>query len=227
MTDLLGRGLRYLIDRDHDSGEGDAVTELGYDATQPCAAGISVKYGNLFDEKNTGELGPYLSTSDTAREYREGQIDPRGPGWRRNLDDQIQRAVRQQFRVLELDNRDAYRVADVLRAYDMAARAGLRVIVKNPCSSDHDETCEKLVSHPAACGLVTERDCGSPDEVDALRRRAGCPGLPAWFVSFGRDGLEWARGVAPRAGQLGMSVSWSRVGEYGSSERITDGRPTR
>src|SRR5262249_34531954 len=78
---LAGKALHYLIGADS-AGEGraDQVTEVPYGA-KPAKRGISIAYCNLFDEHNTGRYGPYLHTSDTARDYNEGQIDPRGPGW--------------------------------------------------------------------------------------------------------------------------------------------------
>jgi hypothetical protein len=71
---LAGRPLRYLIGRaaPSDGLDGD-VTEVGYDVTTPAKRGISIAYCNLFDEKNTGNYGPYLHTSDTAAQYSEGR----------------------------------------------------------------------------------------------------------------------------------------------------------
>jgi hypothetical protein len=93
---LEGKPLRYLIGIDFSgrSDEGE-ITEVSYNTTKPRARGISVQYCNLFDEENTGRYGPYLHTSDTAAQYGEGQIDPRGPGWMRNLQDQFERATMQ------------------------------------------------------------------------------------------------------------------------------------
>ena len=78
---LEGKPLRYLIGTDGTaSGRDDEVTVVSYSRTQPAKRGISVAYCNLFDELNTGRYGPYLHASDTAAQYNEGQIDPRGPG---------------------------------------------------------------------------------------------------------------------------------------------------
>ena len=87
----------------------------------PTKRGIAIAYCNLFDEENTGKYGPYLHTSDTAEQYGEGQIDPKGPGWEKNLRQQFQRRKRQGFSYIELDNPDAYSVEDVLGAIDLAA----------------------------------------------------------------------------------------------------------
>ena len=99
---------------------------------QPARHGVSIAYCNLFDEHNTGHYGPYLHSSDTAAEYNEGQIDPRGPGWEKNLREQFERRRNQGFEYIELDNPDAYSIKDVIGAIDLAASYGLKVIAKNP-----------------------------------------------------------------------------------------------
>jgi hypothetical protein len=85
---LEGKPLRYLIGTDTSGlGREGEITEVSYRTIKPTARGISVKYCNLFDEENTGRYGPYLHASDTAAQYNEGQIDPAGAGWTRNLQD--------------------------------------------------------------------------------------------------------------------------------------------
>jgi hypothetical protein len=121
--------LRYLIGRATPSDGADGeITEVGYDVTTPAKRGRSIKYANLFDEKNTGRYGPYLHRSDTAAQYNEGQIDPRGVGWGKNLHEQLTRAKAQGFEYVELDNPDAYCVADVVGAVEMAGTYQLKVI---------------------------------------------------------------------------------------------------
>src|SRR6476659_5255542 len=95
---LEGKPLRNLIGIDFSgrSDEGE-ITEVSYNTTKPTACGISVQYCNLFDEENTGRYGPYLHTSDTAAQYGEGQIDPHGPGWEKNLREQFERRSKQGF----------------------------------------------------------------------------------------------------------------------------------
>ena len=130
---LDGKPLRYLIGTDASGpGRDDAVTEVSYDTTQPAKRGISIAYCNLFDEHNSGRYGPYLHSSDTAAEYHEGQIDPSGPGWEKNLREQFERRRKQGFEYVELDNPDAYSIKDVIGAIDLAASYGLKVIAKNP-----------------------------------------------------------------------------------------------
>ena len=199
--ELEGLPLRYLIDTDtYGSGRDGEIVEVSYDATGKPAKGISVKYCNLFDEKDTGAYGPYLKTSDTAAEYHEGQIDPKGVGWTKNLTEQFARAVAQGFQYVELDNPDAYSVVDVLAAVSLAQRYGLKVIAKNPLLMPGDST--PYVAHPAVAGAIVERGAGSPADMDALRKKAGKTSLPVWFVAFG-EGRAWAGNTANQAKQFG------------------------
>src|SRR5262249_42052403 len=154
--------------------------------TEKPRRGIAIKYVNLFDEKNTGAYGPYLTTSDTAAQYNEGQIDPRGAGWLKNLREQFARAKAQGFEYVELDNPDAYSVPGGVPAADEAARWGLRVIAKNPMLMEGDPL--PYVAIPDVHGIIVERGAGAPREMEAMRKAAGKPNLPVWFVFFGKDG---------------------------------------
>ncbi len=102
---LAGKKLRYKIGTDNPGrGNADEIVEVGYDWEKPVAGAPSIAYCNLFNEKfseqsrkERAEYGPYLKTSDTAEDYGEGQIDPRGQGWRRNLTEQFERRKKQGF----------------------------------------------------------------------------------------------------------------------------------
>ncbi len=218
---LAGKPLRYLIGIDA-PGEGSAgeIVEVGYDVTRPPRNAMAIKYCNLFDEHNTGRYGPYRYTSDTAAQYGEGEIDPHGPGWERNLREQFGRAHSQGFRFVELDNPDAYSVADVVGAVELAASYGLSVIAKNPLLLDDDPLA--YVAHRAVVGAIVEQGAGTPAEVDDLRRRAGKPDLPVWFVAFGGSaGRAWAMKIAREAEPFrNMGVTFSPGSEYGSSVDI-------
>ena len=75
LNPLAGLPLDYLIGAGNQKSRAGRIVEVGYDADiKP--NGLAIAYCNLFDEKNTGELGPYLHNSDTAEQYNEGQIDP-------------------------------------------------------------------------------------------------------------------------------------------------------
>jgi hypothetical protein len=210
---LSGKPLRYLIGAPSaEPGRDDAVTVVPYDG-KPVKHGVSIGYCNLFDETNSGAYGPYLQASDTAAHYNEGQIDPLGPGWTKNLREQFQRRRKQGFEYIELDNADAYTIKDVIGAIELASSYGLRVIAKNPGLLDDAMS---YVAHPNVYGIIVERGAGSPDEMDALRRKAGKPDIPVWFVAFGA-GRAWAHSTADVARNYrSMGVTYSSVGEYGN-----------
>ena len=211
---LTGKRLRYLIGATSAGpGRDDAVTVVPYDATKPVKRGVSIGYCNLFDETNSGAYGPYLQPSDTAAQYNEGQIDPLGPGWTKNLHEQFHRRRKQGFEYVELDNADAYAIKDVIGAIELASSYGLKVIAKNPGLLG-DAT--SYVAHPNVYGIIVEHGAGSPDEMDALRRKAGKPEIPVWFFAFGA-GREWAVSTANAAKNYrGMGVTYSSAGEYGN-----------
>jgi hypothetical protein len=213
---LSGKALRYLIGASsHGLGRDDEVTEVSYNATKPVKNGISIAYCNLFDETNSGRYGPYLHSSDTASQYNEGQIDPRGPGWAKNLREQFERRRKQGFEYIELDNPDAYSLKDVIGAIELAAAYGLKVIAKNPKLVEGGAV--TYVAHPNVYGIIVERGAGGPDEMDTLRRKAGKPNVPVWFVAFG-SGRTWASNVASAAKRYrGMGVTYSSAGEYGNA----------
>lgn len=213
---LAGKQLRYLIGTDSGARIGDDdIVEVSYDTSRPARHGISIAYCNLFDERNTGRYGPYLKSSDTAKEYNEGQIDPHGPGWEKNLREQFALRKQQGFEYIELDNPDAYSVRDVVGAIDLAASYGLKVIAKNPMLLESGAA--TYVAHPNVYGIIVERGAGGAVELEALRRKAGKPHLPTWFVSFG-SGRKWANGVASKAKHYkNMGVTYSSAGEYGNS----------
>ena len=212
---LVGRPLRYLIGTEGSAGARDGdVTVVSYGTSQPAKQGISIAYGNLFDELNTRRYGPYLRTSDTAAQYNEGQIDPRGPGWEKNLREQFERRKKQGFTYIELDNPDAYKIKDVIGAIELAATYGLKVIAKNPGLMEGGAA--SYVAHPNVYGIIVEKGAGGAADMDALRRKAGKPDLPVWFVAFG-SGRGWGNSVASAAKQYrNMGVTYSSAGEYGN-----------
>jgi lysozyme family protein len=216
-NELAGLPLRYLIGASAcGSGRDGEIIEVPYDAAGKPAKGIAIKYCNLFDEKNTGAYGPYLHSSDIASQYHEGQIDPKGAGWVKNLAEQFARAIAQDFHYVELDNADAYALADVLNALDLAKHYGLKVIAKNPLLLGDGVA---YIAHSAVVGAIAERGAGPPNEMDALRKRAGKPTLPVWFVAFG-DGRAWAANTANSVNEMGLvnvGVTYSAAGEYGDS----------
>jgi len=213
---LVNMTLRYLLGASS-PGRGDegVATVVAYDVERPVKHGVSIAYCNLFDETNSGDYGPYLNSSATAEKYNEGQIDPNGPGWEKNLREQFERRRRQGFEYVELDNPDAYAIEDVIGAIELARSYGLKVIAKNPGLMERGALA--YVSHPNVYGMIVEQDAGSPSAMDALRRKAGKPNIPVWFVAFG-SGRKWAEGVATTAKKFpGMGVTYSSAGEYGNA----------
>ena len=213
---LEGKPLRYLIGTEASwPGREDEVTVVSYSTAQPARRGISIAYCNLFDEHNTGRYGPYLNTSDTAKQYNEGQIDPRGPGWEKNLREQFERRRKQGFEYVELDNPDAYSTKDVIGAIELAATYDLKVIAKNPGLMGSGAV--TYVAHPNVHGIIVERGAGNAGDMDRLRRKAGKPTLATWFVAFGA-GRAWAGSVASTAKNYrNMGVTYSSAGEYGNA----------
>ena len=220
---LRGMPMDYLIGNSNpQQGTEGRVTVVAYDINVLPRNGIGVGYCNLFEEEGeTGRYGPYLRDSDTAKEYGEGQIDPTGTGWMRNLSDQFRRRQKSGFKYIELDNPDAYSTADVNGAVSIASEYGLRVLAKNPLLCEPDPT--SYLQHHNVYGAIVERGAGGAIEMDVLRRRANRPYLPVWFVYYGPG----AEGVAKEVARTiehhqykNMGVTISEKGEYGSSKDI-------
>jgi hypothetical protein len=211
---LAGKPLRYLIGGSSGPGHDDEVTMVSYSTNSPVKHGISIAYCNLFDENNSGKYGPYLHNSDTAKQYNEGQVDPKGAGWEKNLREQFERRRKAGFGYIELDNPDAYTIKDVIGAIELAATYDLKVIAKNPGITDDPV---RYVSHPNVYGIIVEKGAGGATDMEKLRRRAGKPDLPVWFVAFG-SGKGWANSVASSAKNYrNMGVTYSSAGEYGNA----------
>jgi hypothetical protein len=211
---LAGKPLRYLIGGSAGQGHDDEVTMVSFSTNSPVKRGISIAYCNLFDETNSGKYGPYLHNSDTAKQYNEGQVDPKGAGWEKNLREQYERRRKAGFEYIELDNPDAYKIKDVIGAIELAATYNLKVIAKNPGITDDPV---RYVSHPNVYGIIVEKGAGGATDMEALRRKAGKPDLPVWFVAFG-SGKGWANSVAGTAKNYrNMGVTYSSAGEYGNA----------
>lgn len=218
---LEGKPLRYLIGAENGgTGNEGEITECPY-ALHKVRLGISVAYGNLFDELNTGNFGPYLRTSDTAVQYNEGQIDPAGDGWDKNLKMQCTRIKAAGFQFMEWDNPDAYDIKDVIYAVDYAQKFGLGVLAKNAGQFDLGDAIQYL-KHENIWGCIVERDCGRPNLYEYLRKEAGKPTLPIWFVFFGNDqkaANEAAESIEENH-YLNMGVTFSPRTEYTTSKDI-------
>ncbi len=156
---LAGKPLRYLIGTGASGpGRDDEVTVVSYGAT----TGETRHQHRLLQSVRRAQhrqIRPLPATSDTAAQYNEGQIDPRGPGWEKNLREQFERRKKQGFEYVELDNPDAYTIKDVIGAIELAASYGLKVIAKNPGLMGSGATA--YVAHPNVYGIIVEKGAGS------------------------------------------------------------------
>ena len=212
--------LRYLIAVDEQlQGVEGEIIEVGYDGPKP-KHGQAVRYCNLFDQTGTGKYGPYLPSTDTAALYDERVVNPLGDGWTKLLVDQCDAARAAGFDTIEFDNPDGYTAAAVLSAVQYAAGRGLKVLAKNPLICDWNSV--GYIQHAAVVGIVVEKDDdATPEHYHTLRRSAGKPELPVYFVAFkahGEDGTAWAVRTAREAAKYSnMFVTMSADGEYTSS----------
>ena len=225
MNPLEGQPLSYLIGPENAPAVSGRVVEVPNDTGTLSHGGPMIAYCNLFDDGYSDQdaatrafYGPYLHTSDTAQEYGEGQIDPKGAGFERNLIDQFTRCKAKGFEYIEIDNPDAYRLKDVLRAINIAYLHGLKVIAKNPGLGCDGDPADTIVSHSNVYGIIVEKGAGSATSMNAMRWKASRLTLPVWFVFFGSG---YARGKAIaneiRAHKLpNMGVTYSSRGEYGN-----------
>ena len=125
---------------------------------------------------------------------------------------------RQGFEYIELDNPDAYEIDDVIGAIDLARSYGLKVIAKNPGLMER--AASKYVAHPNVFGIIVEKGAGNAADMDGLRRKAGKPDIPVWFVAFG-SGRNWANSVAKAASNYrNMGVTYSTEGEYRNAQEV-------
>lgn len=220
--------LRYLIGADADKvvGQAGVITEIPFDATRAPHEGSTVLYGNLLDETfdadtGKGKYGPYMRPSDTAEEWGEGQIDPNGAGWHRNIDDQIAKAKRLGIGVIEWDNPDSYLLPQVLDALHRTLSAGMLALAKNPLLVDGGAV--RYIAHPAVIGAICEAGSGTCDGMQALRHQANKPNMPVWWVGNAGD-RAWClrrRGAIISGDYFEMGVTWCRSkNDYSESADI-------
>ena len=208
--------LRYLIGADNVKAIPGYIVETPY-GEKPPPGGIH--YLNLYDQTdsydpktNTGDYGPYLEPTDTAKEYGEGVVDPNGAGWLKLINDQLAQMAAGD--VVEWDNIDGYPASAVKSAYDRTFARNISIAVKNP----HDAW---LIAHPAAALIIVENGDETAASVNALRHQAGKPNLPIRAVAFddGDRGEAWARNFmldALRLGLVDVGVTFDRAeNEYG------------
>jgi len=218
---LAGMALDYLIGADGpQAGKDGRITETPFEEG-PAARGPSIAYCNLRREDGEPpEFGPYLPHDDIFEQFGEGKPDPAGPGFLRNIVEQLDRCKALGHTLVEQDNPDSYSLPAVMRGVDLARQRGLGVIAKN--AHLLGAGAQTYVAHANVFGIIVEKDCGTPAQMDQLRRAAGKPDLPVWFVSFGggRNAATQTVQAITSSGFANMGVTYSRKGEYGSSEDI-------
>jgi hypothetical protein len=218
---LAGMALDYLLGADGPQrGKAGRITETPF-GEGPAALGRSIAYCNLRREDGEPpEFGPYLPHDDIFAQFGEGRPDPKGQGFLRNIVEQLDHCRGLGHTLVEEDNPDSYPPAAVMRGVELAQQRGLGVIAKNPGLLG--DAAPKYAGHPNVFGIIVEEDCGTPAEMDQLRRMVGKSDLPVWFVSFG-DGRDFAERTAQAiksARVVNMGVTYSREGEYETSEDV-------
>lgn len=229
MNPLAGRSMRYLIGADADKVtiQPESITVLPYDYEKPIRnPDYAAGYCNLFWQKDAPDAAPYLKSTDTAKDYGERVIDPKGAGWEKNLRWQFGRWKKLGAIYVELDNADAYTLQDVIGAIELASTFDLKVFAKNPILMGSGAI--RYLAHPNIFGAIVEKDNDiNATHLDALRRNAGKPDIPVWFVAF-EAGERWAKRQADLINQhdyRNMGVSYSPRGEYSTVEHILRPKP--
>jgi hypothetical protein len=221
---VLNGRLRYLIGMDADRIKplpNGKILEVPYDYDKRMGC---TQYGNLRDEDDTGKFAPYLPADDITEKYNERTPDPKGPGFMKNVNNQIANAVKLGRIRIELDNPDSRGLSldAVMQAHDAAWAAGLRTVAKNPHLVD-DPT--RYILHPSVDLIIIEHGAGGSIMAQVMRVKIGQPLLAVRFVSYddGAGGEAWAEAVArtiKAEGYRNMGVTHSDVGEYKSSRDI-------
>lgn len=215
--------LRYLIGADATEIQPASgyATELPYDFPKYLLDLNSnllrpvIGYVNSLDEEFDQSIfgpkaryGPYVH-GDTASDWDEGQMVGGSPGFMRCLVDQFRRWQKLKTDAIEIDNLDSYLLRQCMKMFDLASEEfGLKLIAKNIVNVEGDHV--QLLAHPAVVGAIVEAGCGTCDQMQDLRKLAGKPDLPIWFVS-NRKERHWADqrvSVLQHNDYKNMSVSW-------------------
>jgi len=204
--ELYGLPLRYLINRDIEDeweAKDDEVIVVGPDHIRKTKRGISVKYCTLYKD------GKALDPGTDQKKYT-----PETSIYYKNLHDQFGITQKYGFKLIVLDNLNdpTFNEFCVRRAVDLAFVYKLGVILKNPQLSFN---ALDLLKHPDVFGMIIDR-AGTPATMDKLRRDAGKPLLPIWYIGSGeREALDNIAIDAVHYHHIG--VSFSSKGEYQNS----------
>ncbi|MEY4747579.1 MAG: hypothetical protein RLZZ416_628 [Candidatus Parcubacteria bacterium] len=210
---LAGKPLSYLIGG---GGGGDTrgrvVETQFFGSKSQCGnADACIGYVNMFTQGQTaGKYGPYLPRTGTGNQYKEDRPDPRGPGFKQNLQGQFTHYKNQNIPYVEMDNQDGYSLEANKEAMDLAQQNGLGVAVKNPGLNG----LMPLAQHPAAVAIICERGgCPNPAGMKDYLNKIGKPNMPVWYVGFG-GGLSDLQNIA---NQINGNQNYSNMGATFSS----------
>lgn len=201
--------LRYRIGADDAPAEEGCTVEAPYGVAPPPGG---IWYCNLYDQTGTGDYGPYLPDTGTSGEYGEKVVDPNGAGWTKLLTNEL--SFVSSGDTVEWDNLDGYPISAVMDAYDRTEAAGIKIVAKNP-GLLRNPAAFLVLSHPAVTGCIVESGAGTPAIMDRLRKDAGKPDLPVWFVFFGTGRQEAEYCAAEARNYQNMGVTYDSAGEYG------------
>lgn len=216
---LAGKPLRYLIGAGNDFYVPElAVCVLPYDYDKLVRSTLAIGYCNLYWQEGAPDCAPYLRGNDTSDEYGERVIDPKGSGFAKNLAWQLERWYQLGVEYIELDNADGYELPAVISAIDLAESHGFKVIAKNP-----GLFYPRSISYVKRChGIISEKGSGTALTLDQIRREAGFPEMPVWFVAWGAEGEAWCEKLKQQVDRhLNMGVTLSpSEDEYTESQDV-------
>ncbi len=198
------------------------VTELG--AVGKGKKGIGMTYVNTYTQKD-GAHGTctecsFTQQTGTAAEYGEKVPAynianfPHGPEWQ-YLARQLKTAKQGGASIIDLDNVDAYSQQVVLKMYDLAGSAGLKVLAKNV----FDPT---LLKHGAVAGGFYEPDGDPVAHVQKIAQAVNATGnknFPVYVIEHEEANAQKAAEAMAKAGLSG-GATYSGGKEYTTTKGI-------
>lgn len=192
------------------------VTALG--SVGKGTKGVGATYVNTYtqkdDEHGTCTGCSFAPQTGTAREYDE-QVPaysvsnyPNSPEWQ-YLARQLHKAKQGGAQVIDLDNVDAYSRDVVIKMYDLAGSAGLRVLAKNVFDP-------ALLQHGAVAGGLYEPDGDAAAHVQKIAQAVGAMGnknFPVFVIEHNKQAADAAALAMTKAG-LNGGATWSGGKEY-------------
>lgn len=199
------------------------LTELG--SVGKGKKGVGMTYVNTYTQSG-GQHGActdcsFASQTGTAREYNE-QVPaysvhnyPNGPEWQ-YLARQLQKAKQSGAQVIDLDNVDAYSRDVVIKMYDLAGSAGLKVLAKNVFDP-------ALLKHGAVAGGLYEPEGDAVTHVQKIAAAIagmGNKNLPVFVIEHDEQNAKKVTEAMAKAGLNGGST-WSGGSAYTTTAGVT------